>query len=182
MPKRDLSEFQDKTVPDVIAADLRVLFCGINPSLSTAADQAHFATPGNRFWPSLHRGGFTPDLLKPRQNHELLRHALGVTNLVARATASAAELADDEYRKGMTIVRRKCTKYRPKAVAVLGIGAYRVGFGERKAKLGPQATTLGPTPIYVLPNPSGLNAHYTPDALARLFGEMRQWLEALPAG
>ena len=172
--REDLKAYQDKTVPDIIGPSLDVLFCGINPSLSSAAMQAHFATPGNRFWPSLHRSGFTPRQLYPTENSELLAHNLGVTNLVARATASAAELDDSEYPKGVTALRRKCTKYKPNFVAILGVGAYRVGFGDKKAKLGLQRETLGDTQVYVLPNPSDLNAHYTPTKLATLFAELRE--------
>ena len=179
LTREELRAYQDKTVPDVIGPGLRAVFCGINPSLSSAADGVHFATPGNRFWPSLHRAGLTPRLLSPGENEELLQHGLGVTNLVARATASAAELADDEYPAGVALLERKCKKYQPKAVAVLGIGAFRTGFGLKKATLGPQDVTLGPTRLYVLPNPSGLNAHYTPDALAALFVAFRAWLTSL---
>ncbi len=174
-----LAAFQDKTVPDIIGPNLRAIFCGINPSLSSAADRAHFATPGNRFWPSLARAGFTPQQLSPGQNVELLKHGLGVTNLVARATASAAELNNEEYPAGVELLEKKCRRYKPQAIAMLGIGAFRTGFGMKKAKLGPQDVTLGPTRLYVLPNPSGLNAHYSPDAMAKLFIDFKYWLETL---
>ncbi len=177
--KEELQTYKDQTVPDVIGPDLKAVFCGINPSLSTARDQAHFATPGNRFWPSLHRSGFTPELLHPSEKEKLLGLGLGVTNVVRRATASAAELKDEEYPKGVERLRRLCVKHRPKCLAFLGIGAYRVGFGDKKATLGPQDRTLGPTRLYVLPNPSGLNAHYSPDMLAELFREFRAWVESL---
>ncbi len=179
LSREELAAFQGKTVPDVIAAGLDVIFCGINPSLSSAAERRHFATPGNRFWPSLHRGGFTPRQLAPGENEELLSYGCGVTNLVRRATAAASELQDHEYSAGVARLRRKCLKYRPRCVAVLGIGAYRLGFGEPKATLGPQERTLGPTRLYVLPNPSGLNAHYTPAAMAELFAELHAFVGAL---
>ena len=177
--KAELAAFFGKTVPDVIGPGLRAVFCGINPSLSSAADKVHFATPGNRFWPSLHKGGLTPRLLHPSENEALLGYGLGVTNLVARATASAAELSDEEYPEGVQILREKCETFRPKAVAIVGMGAYRVGFDDRKATLGPQEVRLGTTRVYVLPNPSGLNAHYSPAKLGALFGAFREWLEAL---
>ena len=169
-----------KTVPDVIGPDLRVLFCGINPSLSSAATQAHFATPGNRFWPALRAGGFTPRVLSPGENDQLLTFGLGVTNLVARATKNAAELSADEYPAGVDLLSKKCEDYKPKFVAVLGVGAYRTGFADAKAALGLQDRTLadGATRLYVLPNPSGLNAHYTPIALGRLFADFRQVVDA----
>lgn len=176
--KEQLTAYYDQTVPDIIAPNLRVLFCGINPSLSSAAEQAHFATPGNRFWPSLHKGGFTPRQLAPGENAELLKYGLGVTNLVARATASAAELSDDEYPVGVAALQAKCEQYQPQFVTMLGLGAYRLGFGEKKAKIGLQQRTLGLTRLYVLPNPSGLNAHYPPQKLADLFAELRDFTQS----
>ncbi len=180
MAKRrtDLIAFYGKTVPDIIAPQLRVLFCGINPSLTSAAEGYHFATPGNRFWPSLFRGGFTPEQLSPKENRRLLDYGLGVTNLVARATTGAAELGADEYQAGVVKLERKCRRYKPAVVAVLGVGAYRVGFSEKLATIGPQTRTLGETRMYVLPNPSGLNAHYSPDKLSTLFKDFRAFLKA----
>ena len=178
MTKEALKAFHGRTVPDVIGPDLRVLFCGINPSLSSAAEGVHFATPGNRFWPSLHKGGFTPRQLAPAENEELLRHGCGVTNLVARATAAAAELDDAEYPLGVAALAAKCETFRPKVVAVLGVGAYRLGFADKAAKIGLQDRRCGPSCLYVLPNPSGLNAHYTPAALADLFAELRRHAES----
>lgn len=181
IPKPDLERFYGRTIPDIIAPGLRVLFCGINPSLMSAALNCHFARPGNRFWPALHASGFTPRLLKPQENERLLDHRLGVTNIVPRATRSAAELEDDEYRAGVAALERKTRRYRPAIVAVLGVGAYRTGFGEPKAKLGPQERRVGPSRLYVLPNPSGLNAHFSPKQLGQLFAGLREYAEAIEA-
>jgi TDG/mug DNA glycosylase family protein len=173
----DLEAFYGKSIPDIIAPRLRVLFCGINPSLTSAARNCHFARPGNRFWPALHLSGFTPRQIPPAENRELLDYGLGVTNLVARATRNAGELAVDEYRAGVAALARKCQRYQPAFVAVLGIGAYRAGFQEPAAKLGPQPRQLGGARLYVLPNPSGLNAHFTPAQLGRLFAHFREHVE-----
>jgi double-stranded uracil-DNA glycosylase len=164
----------DRVVPDVVAEDLRVLFCGINPGLYTAWAGHHFARPGNRFWPALHASGFTPRLLRPAEEQELLALGLGVTNVVARATAAAAELSRDELREGGRRLEALAERWRPAYVAVLGVTAYRAAFGEPRAVLGQQDRTLGPARVWVLPNPSGLNAHHQPADLARLFGELRE--------
>jgi TDG/mug DNA glycosylase family protein len=163
----------DRVVPDVVAEDLRVLFCGINPGLYTAWAGHHFARPGNRFWPALHGSGFTPRLLRPDEEQELLTLGLGVTNVVARATATAAELSREELREGGRRLVAVGERWRPSYVAVLGVTAYRAAFGEPRAGLGPQQRRLGPARVWVLPNPSGLNAHHQPADLARLFGELR---------
>ena len=165
-------------IDDVIAPDLTVLFCGINPGLMSAALGYHFARPGNRFWPALHRSGFTPRQLHPQEQDELLELGLGITNVVARATAGAAELRPEEYRAGAEVLREKVREYRPRWLAVVGIGAYRVAFNAPKAVMGRQAETLGETGLWVLPNPSGLNAHYTVDKLAEAFREFRLVAEA----
>lgn len=162
-----------KTVPDVIAPGLRVLFCGINPGLYTAAVGHHFARPGNRFWPALHAGGFTQRLLSPFEERELLREGYGITNVVERATATAAELTSAELVEGGRRLAEKVQIYRPRFLAVLGIGAYRTAFARPKAALGLQDETLGEARIWVLPNPSGLNAHYQGEELARMFRELR---------
>jgi TDG/mug DNA glycosylase family protein len=164
-------------VPDVIAPDLRVLFCGINPGLYTAATGYHFARPGNRFWPALYAAGFTRRLLSPAEEHELLTDGYGITNVVARATATAAELSAAEYVEGGRLLKAKVRRYRPKFIAVLGVGAYRTAFDQPKATLGLQPATFGETNVWVLPNPSGLNAHYQPKDLARLFRELRLAVE-----
>lgn len=171
--KAELLAAAGKSVPDVIALDLRVLFCGINPGLYTAAVGHHFARPGNRFWPALHAAGFTDRLLSPFEEHELLKHKYGITNVVERATATAAELSMEEYVEGGRLLEAKVRRYRPVFLAVLGVGAYRTAFDRPKATLGLQPEAIGKTSVWVLPNPSGLNAHYQPKDLARLFSELR---------
>src|ERR1051325_8450489 len=158
--RADLLAAQDKTVRDVIAPNLRVLFCGINPGLYSGATGHHFARPGNRFWPTLHQAGFTPRLLAPSEEQELLGFGYGITNLVARATATADQLSHDELVAGHRRLVSKVNRYRPQVVAVLGIGAYRTAFQNRIARLGPQSEPLANAIVWVLPNPSGLNAHY----------------------
>ena len=167
----------NRTVPDLLAPGLRVLFCGINPSLYTAAVGYHFARPGNRFWPALHASGFTARRLDPSEQAEMLAAGLGLTNVVARATASADELSPEELARGGKRLRAKVRRYKPAFLAVLGVGAYRVAFGERDAQLGPQPEALGDTRLWVLPNPSGLNAHYTLPSLTRLFRALREAVE-----
>ena len=162
------------TVEDVIAPGLRVLFCGINPGLYTAATGHHFARPGNRFWPALYASGFTPRLLSPDEKHELLALGLGITNVAARTTNAAAELTREELVEGGRTLREKLRRYRPRVLAVLGVGAYRTAFDRPKAKLGPQPETLEGTTVWVLPNPSGLNANYRPAELAALFTQLRE--------
>ena len=174
----DLLAARDKTLPDVIGPGLRVLFCGINPGLYTAAVGHHFARPGNRFWPALYKGGFTPRLFKPSEDQELLIYGYGITNIVARATVAAAELRADELAAGGQQLRNKVRQYQPQVLAVLGISAYRLAFNQPRAVLGQQSETIGTTQLYVLPNPSGLNAHYTPADLARVYCEFRQAVEA----
>jgi TDG/mug DNA glycosylase family protein len=170
----------NRTVTDVIAPDLRVLFCGINPGLYTAVTGNHFARPGNRFWPTLHAAGFTERQLEPWEERELLPRGYGITNLVARATATAAELTPQELAAGGAALEEKVRQLRPRCLAVLGISAYRTAFGHRRAELGPQPEPLGGARVWVLPNPSGLNAHYQLPELARLFREVREAAEALP--
>jgi TDG/mug DNA glycosylase family protein len=165
---------EGKSVPDVIAPGLKVLFCGINPGLYTAAVGHHFARPGNRFWPALHAAGFTDRLLSPFEEHLLLERGYGVTNVVNRATAGAAELTREEYIDGGRRLRRKVARYRPNIVAILGIGAYRAAFDRPQAKLGLQEERWGETHIWILPNPSGLNAHYQAAGLAELFRQVRE--------
>ena len=162
------------SVPDVIAPGLAVLFCGINPGLYSGATGHHFARPGNRFWRALRAAGFTDRLVRPWEERVLLEYGLGITNLVARATASAAELGPDELRAGRGTLERKVRRYRPRAVAVLGIGAYRSAFSRPKASIGRQAESLGRVPLWVLPNPSGLNANHQLADLARAFGALRE--------
>jgi len=163
-----------KTVPDVIAPGLRVLFCGINPGLYSGATGHHFARPGNRFWPALYRAGFTDRLLSPWEERELLHYGLGITNRVARTTASASELAPEELVEGQRKLLAKVRRYAPRCLAVLGVEAYRHGFRQPHAKIGRQPESLDGTMVWLLPNPSGLNAHYQLDDLARLFRELRK--------
>ncbi|MGN6393692.1 MAG: G/U mismatch-specific DNA glycosylase [Gemmatimonadales bacterium] len=162
-------------VPDLTAPNLRVLFCGINPGLYSAATGHHFARPGNRFWPALHAAGFTGRLLHPRDEAELLELELGVTNLVARATAGAAELGVDELKRGRRRLRAKVRRLRPRCVAVLGVGAYRTAFGRPRAVVGLQPERLEASALWVLPNPSGLNANHQLPDLAREFGALRRF-------
>ena len=172
--KEQLLAATEKTVRDVIAPDLRVLFCGINPGLYTAAVGHHFARPGNRFWPALYAAGFTDRLLSPFDERELLKSGYGITNVVSRATATADLLTKDEIVAGGARLRAKVLRYRPKVLAVLGLGAYRTAFNQPKAIVGRQPDVIGNTILWVLPNPSGLNANYQPSALARLFRELKE--------
>jgi TDG/mug DNA glycosylase family protein len=165
----------EKTVKDVIAPNLRVLFCGINPGLYTAAVGHHFARPGNRFWPALHAGGFTDRVLSPFAERELLKSGYGITNVVQRATASADALTKVEIIAGGEKLRAKVLRYRPRVLALLGVGAYRTAFNQPKACIGRQEETIGDTILWVLPNPSGLNANYQAADLAKLFRELKEF-------
>ena len=165
------------TTSDIIAPDLKILFCGINPSVYSAVVGHHFARPGNRFWPALYNGGLTPRLMRPDEDEQLLDYKLGVTNMAARATVAAADLEIDELRAGGPLLIAKIEQFRPRWLAILGIGAYRVAFDEPKAIIGRQTRVIGATKIWVLPNPSGLNAHYPPAALAAKFRDLRAAVE-----
>jgi len=158
---------------DLIGPGLKILFCGINPSLYSAAVGHHFARPGNRFWPTLYAAGFTDKLFSAFEDSLLLERGYGITNVVARATASAAELTQQEYLKGGQRLEAKVRKYVPKVVAILGVGAYRAAFGNKDAVIGRQEEKLGGSLLWILPNPSGLNAHYRLEDLARLYKEVR---------
>ncbi|MDH6465366.1 TDG/mug DNA glycosylase family protein [Micromonospora sp. A200] len=171
--KDELAAAADRTIPDLIAPGLDVLFVGINPGLWSAATGWHFARPGNRFWPALHRGGFTPRQLHPSEQDQLPGLGLGITNMVARASARADELTPAELVTGAEILTGKVAHYRPAWVAVVGVTAYRIGFARPKAGFGPQPETLAGARLWVLPNPSGLNAHFTPATLGAAFGELR---------
>lgn len=171
--RAEIAAAKDRTIPDVMPPRGGVLFCGINPGLYSAATGWHFARPGNRFWPALHRSGFTGRLLTPAEQHLLPACGLGITNLAARATATAAELTADELAEGGAILEAFVREHAPRAVAVLGVTAYRTAFGRKKAAIGPQDVTLGGARLWILPNPSGLNAHYTADALAGEFRLLR---------
>ncbi len=167
-----LEAARDGVLPDVFADDLDVLFVGINPSLYSAAVGHHFARPGNRFWPALHRAGMTQRLLHASEDRELPAYGGGLTNLAARPTAKASELSAEELREGGAILEAVVDRHRPRAVAVVGVTAYRQAFSDKKAAIGPQTRTLAGAALWVLPNPSGLNAHYQLPALATLYAEM----------
>ncbi len=171
--RTELLALTGSTVPDLITSDLHVLFCGINPGLYSAYTGHHFARPGNRFWPALYAAGFTDRLLAPSEESELLTLGLGITNIAARATAAADELSNAELMAGGQHLLAKVETYRPQVVAVLGISAYRTAFTLPHAGLGRQPERLGSALLWVLPNPSGLNAHYTPADLARVFRDFR---------
>lgn len=178
--KAELAEAVHKTVPDLVQDGLRVLFCGINPGLYTAAIGHHFGRPGNRFWPALYGAGFTTRLLYPWEERELLDAGLGITNVVPRTTATAAELNAEDYAAGGKQLVATVERYQPKVLAVLGVGAYRSAFGRKTATLGLQEEKIGTTNIWVLPNPSGLNANYQLVDLIRLFSELREWVGTIP--
>lgn len=170
---QEIAAAAGKTVPDVIAVGLDVLFCGINPGLYSGASGHHFARPGNRFWPALYASGFTRELLMPWEEKLLLKEGLGITNFVERASRTAVELSAAELREGAHKLEEKVLHYRPAVLAIVGITAYRTAFKRPKASFGLQTEKIGESCIWVLPNPSGLNAHYTP---ARLAGEFRKLL------
>lgn len=170
--RAELIAAEGRSIPDLIAPDLDVLFCGINPGLYSGATGLHFARPGNRFWRALFDGGLTPVLLQPWQQQAMLDSGLGITNLVMRTTATAAELTDDELRHGRAALERKVARYRPRAVAIVGIGAYRVAFDRPRAVVGPQPDPVRGALAWVLPNPSGLNANYQPKDFAEAFASL----------
>ena len=172
-PGRGSETAAAKPLPDVLAEDLDILFCGINPSLMSAARGHHFARPGNRFWPALHLAGLTPRRLAPDEDRELLHYGIGLTNIVARPTRAAAELSVAELREGASALGELVSRYRPRVVAVLGITAWRTAFERPRATLGPQPERVGDAETWVAPNPSGLNAHHQLPDLARCYAELR---------
>jgi TDG/mug DNA glycosylase family protein len=172
----ELEAARGVAIPDVIADGLDVLFCGINPGLWSGATGHHFARPGNRFWPVLHRAGFTPRQLAPWEEGELLALGVGVTNLVPRTTAAAAERAAEELRAGAVALEAKAARHRPRAVAVVGMGAYRTAFRRPRATLGRQPEKLAGAEVWMLPNPSGLQARYQLPDLVAAFEELREAL------
>lgn len=174
--KAEIAAAVNGNVQDVIAPELDVLFCGINPGLYSAATGFHFARPGNRFWPTLYRSGFTPRLFSPAEELELISLGYGITNIASRATNTAAHVSAEELQQGAMFLDRKVLVFRPKVLAILGISAYRSAFNRPKAVLGRQPEQLGQTLVWVLPNPSGLNAHFPPDKLAVVFREFREEL------
>ena len=174
--KLDLEAARNLTIPDVLppaGEPFRVLFVGINPGLYSAATGWHFARPGNRFWPALYASGFTDRLLKPSEQDELASCGLGITNIVPRATAQAAELTPAELRQGGGRLTNLIEERRPGVVAILGVTAYRTAFACPKAMIGPQPDPLGPARLWILPNPSGLNASWQLPRLAEAFREVR---------
>ncbi|MGI5178045.1 G/U mismatch-specific DNA glycosylase [Dactylosporangium sp. CA-152071] len=170
--RADLTAAADKVLPDVIAPGLDVLLCGINPGLWSAATGHHFARPGNRFWPALHLGGFTPRQLRPDEQRLLPGYGLGITNLAARATARADELTREELTTGGAILRDKVERFAPRWLAVLGVTAFRTAFGAARVQVGPQAQHFAGARLWILPNPSGLNAHFTLDKLTTEFARL----------
>jgi TDG/mug DNA glycosylase family protein len=171
--KQQLIEAAGKTLPDVIAPNLKVLFCGINPGLYTAAVGHHFARPGNRFWPALQKSGFTSQLISPFDERELLKLGVGISNVVPHATASAAELTREDYVNGGRALAKKIKRYHPRIVAILGVGAYRDAFARPKAQIGEQGERIHDARVWVLPNPSGLNANYQLPEIVKLFRKLR---------
>ena len=171
--KADLEAAVGRTVADVLAPGLVVVFVGINPGRYSAAVGHHFAGPGNRFWPALHGAGFTPRLLRPEEERDLPALGLGITNLVPRATASASELSAEELRGGRDILEDKVARYASSWTAFVGSGAYATAFGRRKATPGRQEDLIASSRIWLLPNTSGLNAHYTPAGFVAAFRELR---------
>ena len=169
----DLTAARDRVIPDVIAPGLWVLFAGINPGLYSAATGHHFARPGNRFWPALHQSGFTERQLRPDEQDELPGLGLGITNVVPRATARAAELSPAELQAGALELSAKVTEFAPRWLAVLGVTAYRTAFGRADAVVGPQPASIGPAQVWVLPNPSGLNASWAGPRLVAAFRDLR---------
>ena len=172
--KEDLRDAINRTTEDLIDYNLKVLFCGINPGIWSGATGFHFAKPGNRFWKVLHLAGFTDKQFHPSEEHELLELGYGITSFVKRTTARADELTKEEFIEGGKLLVKKIEKYKPQTLAVLGIGAYRTAFNKPKAKLGLQEEGIAETRIWLLPNPSGLNAHYQAVDLAALFRELRE--------
>lgn len=166
-----------RTVPDIVGPGMRVLLVGINPGLYSGATGHHFAKPGNRFWPALHLSGFTPRLLHPSEEREILEYGIGMTKLVHRATATAAELSDEEYRKGGARIRRMVRKWKPRAVCFLGVGAYGTAYGIKRVKVGPQEGDFEGSLLWIIPNPSGLNANYQLPDYVRMLRELRETLE-----
>lgn len=177
--KQQLIEAAGKTLPDVIAPNLKVLFCGINPGLYTAAVGHHFARPGNRFWPALHQSGFTSRLISPFDESDLLALGVGISNVVSHATASAVELTREDYVAGGRALAKKIKRYRPRIVAILGVNAYQQAFECPKAKVGEQSQHIHSARVWVLPNPSGLNANYQLPELVRLFRALREASEVI---
>ena len=174
MKKTELEAALGRTIPDVIAPGLDVIFVGINPGRYSGATGFHFAGPGNRFWPALHASGFTDRRLLPSEVGLLPQFGCGITNLVARTTARADELTTDELLAGRRRLERKVRRYRPQWIAFVGLGAYRVAFAKPTATVGPQPDMIAGARVWVLPNTSGLNANHRPEDFAKQFGDLRR--------
>jgi TDG/mug DNA glycosylase family protein len=159
----------EMAVADLVGPDLRVLFCGINPGTLSGDLGLHFARPGNRFWKLLCAGGFTESVLSPTEQHTLPRLGIGITNLAGRVTAAANELSGAELREGATTLEARVRMLRPRCVAVLGLQAYRTAFRRPKAVIGRQPELLGDAVLWLLPNPSGLQAHYQLPEMEEMF-------------
>jgi double-stranded uracil-DNA glycosylase len=172
--KGELQAAYGRRVQDIIRHHLKILFVGINPSLYSAVVGHHFSRPGNRFWPVLYRAGLTPRQLDPKDECRLFDYGIGITNIVNRATARANELSGRQILAGAVRLKTKVKRYQPRVLAVLGIGAYQIAFAEKKVKIGEQAKSLGKTKVWVLPNPSGLNANYQLIDLTRLYRQLRR--------
>jgi TDG/mug DNA glycosylase family protein len=171
---QELRAAYGRTIPDLLRPGLAVLLCGINPSLWSGAVGLHFASPSNRLWPTLHASGWTPRRLMPWETDDVLAAGLGITNLVPRATARADELTDDELRAGLPQLAALAARVQPRFVAFLGLSSYRVATGQRKAVVGEQAQEIGGRRVWLLPNPSGLNASWQLPRLAQAYGQLRQ--------
>ncbi len=176
----DLAGAGSRTLPDIVAPGLRVLFCGINPGLYSAATGYHFARPGNRFWPALHAAGFTARQFRPDEQVLLLQGGLGITNIAPRATARAAELSREELRAGARALVAKVAALRPAWLAVVGVSAFRTAFGQPGAAVGPQPGRTGGSQVWILPSTSGLNAHWSLTAIAAEFARLRAAAAAGP--
>lgn len=174
----ELRAARGRRVPDIVAPNLKILFIGINPGLYSGAVGHHFARPGNRFWPALQRAGLTPRLFTPREQRELLKSGIGITNIVNRTTVAASELSMKELTAGGRRLAAKIKRLKPRVAAFLGIDAYRSAYGVRQVRVGPQPSAIGISRVWVLPNPSGLNAHYQLKDFARLFRQLRTALHA----
>lgn len=174
LSRAELDAARDRLLPDLLAKGMRVVFCGVNPGLTTAVRGHHFAGPGNRFWPALALAGFTPEVLPPERQDELPGLGLGLTNLVARPSRGIDELTPREYTRGAELLRAKVLEWEPEWLAMLGVTAYRAAFGKRGAKVGPQDEAIGGTRVWLLPNPSGRNAHWTLASLGREYGRLRE--------
>ncbi len=176
--KAELAAAVHRTVPDLVSDGLDILFCGINPGLYTAATGRHFARPGNRFWPALYGAGITPRLFSPWEQSDLLAIGIGITNMVMRTTATAAELSPAEYARGGARLTALVLRHTPRVVVFLGIGAYRSAFARPKAALGLQAERIGSSALWVLPSPSGLNANHQLADLVALMATLRAWVHS----